>query len=394
MDRETYIELLNEIDALKQRCTALEATLARVLDAVPSAGIAPEAAAPQPIVADPLDGLRKAVADYASLSPLASMTKLYEMQRMAKNLTPAGVNPQTPHIIVRLRNLRIEEMGPGECVTELQFVAELLTEPPMKPQPAPVAGGDYDLPGDAVYGYCKHCNRSSVQVFDGKDWVCEVCGWGPTQPTAAPVAAAPQPNAMGGDEPIVLTRMLGIDGQVHLIADKDALCGATNFSFYQGAKGSFPNCNQCLAKQWDVPAPQPAPVAGGEATVCSFPNCWNKATHQIDGHWFCDGHDSKALLNLFYIAPSEPLAFHATTSTDQPPATAPAKAAPKLTARQKQTLEIVAGSKDGWAYGGRYGEVNANSAKSLVVRGFLAYQFSWDTNSFKLTDAGRAALSR
>lgn len=41
-----------------------------------------------------------------------------------------------------------------------------------------------DRKGDAGYSHCIHCNRSTVQIFDGKDWVCEVCGWGPTQPKA------------------------------------------------------------------------------------------------------------------------------------------------------------------------------------------------------------------
>ncbi len=91
---------------------------------------APTPDAMVPIHADPLEGLRKAIEGHVLLTKLEAMTKLYEMQRMAKNMTPTGVNPSTPQVVIRLRGLRIEEMGPNDCVIELIKLAEMLTPQP------------------------------------------------------------------------------------------------------------------------------------------------------------------------------------------------------------------------------------------------------------------------
>lgn len=32
-----------------------------------------------------------------------------------------------------------------------------------------------DLPGDAGMGYCEHCKKSTVQVYSGDGWICEIC---------------------------------------------------------------------------------------------------------------------------------------------------------------------------------------------------------------------------
>lgn len=65
----------------------------------------------------------------------------------------------------------------------------------------------------------------------------------------------------------------------------------------------------------------------------------------------------------------------------------------KLTPTQRETLKRLAENTEGWCYGGRYGEVNASSARSLVSRGLAQYHLKWDENTFEITDAGRNALA-
>lgn len=69
------------------------------------------------------------------------------------------------------------------------------------------AAADSDVPGDAGYSHCVKCNRSTVQIFDGKDWVCEVCSWSWTQPTAS-AAGGPTKGAKLSDGQMKVLKFL------------------------------------------------------------------------------------------------------------------------------------------------------------------------------------------
>ncbi len=87
MDIETHRELLNEIASLKRRCDALEAAMARVLQAVPSAASAADLAHEQVLLrqaADMLASIGTRTIDMPATAPSAAPTP-------AATISPAPV---------------------------------------------------------------------------------------------------------------------------------------------------------------------------------------------------------------------------------------------------------------------------------------------------------------
>ena len=100
----------------------------------PFADEADEGAVAQP--ADLLASLRTAVDGWEALTSLSAMTKLYELQRIAKVIITSEFGAVTPYAVVLLRDTRIKELSPTECVTLLAKVAGLLANPTPYTEPA------------------------------------------------------------------------------------------------------------------------------------------------------------------------------------------------------------------------------------------------------------------
>lgn len=77
-----------------------------------------------------------------------------------------------------------------DCVLDIHAVLAIDTFAAICRAVAPYAE---QVEGDTAYDYCPHCLKSTLQHFDGKDWICSDCRY------TVPNVAAPEP--VGGDSP-------------------------------------------------------------------------------------------------------------------------------------------------------------------------------------------------
>jgi len=130
----------------------------------------------------------------------------------------------------------------------------------------------------------------------------------------------------------------------------------------------------CLQHYYDQPQPVTSDDDSDNRTVCHEPNCWEHATRQIAGYWYCAEHGQPA-----------------------PVPAAPVRAV-RLTDTQHAMLKFLAGRNDPTIFGDIRRELKltqnggSKSVESLLARNLIAPAGRW-LSEYVITDAGRAALA-